>query len=84
MATQNAVRKFATSAPTLEGVSLELALASLYDPATGETVASRNDLAKRTHYSEKRVRTLTRELGKSGRWTVVAEGNSAKRFVPSI
>lgn len=79
------VEAFARKAPTLEGVSIELALSSLYDPTTGTTVASREALAQITHYSEKRIRTLTKGLSKTGRWTVTSNtATSAKTFAPAL
>lgn len=81
---QNTVMKFARNAPTIEAVSLEMALASVYDESTGVAVASRATLSEMTHYTEKRVRTQTRRLVESGRWEVVARGNEAKVFAPVL
>jgi len=79
------VEAFARKAPSLEGVSIELALSSLYDPTTGTAVASREALAQITHYSEKRVRTLTKGLVKSGRWNVTSDHtNAPKTFSPVL
>lgn len=81
---QATVERFARTAPTLEGVSVELALAALYDEEAGVAVASRSTLAHLTHYSEKRVRTQVKALARSNRWQVTSVGSKAKVFQPVI
>lgn len=77
------IERFARKADTIEGLSVEMALASLYNEKTGVAVASRAQLAKMTHYTEKRVRTQIARLRKSGRWQVIDNGNFAKTFIPA-
>lgn len=76
------VEKYARTSPTIEGLSVETAVATFYDEETGTATVPRSALAELTHYSEKRVRTQVERMEKSGRWAIARDGNKAKTFTP--